>query len=119
MSREKISRIYDAHPLCFRMAVMIECDDGWLDLIEKTLDKLEDLISKLTPQAQEVCYITQIKEKHGFLHIYMNTSSDEMHELLDEAEDKSLEICEVCGNEGEFIKEPYYKRVRCNEHTNY
>jgi hypothetical protein len=43
---------------------------------------------------------SQVKEKYGGLRFYMTSATDEMYDLISEAEHKSEEICEVCGNEG-------------------
>ena len=43
--------------------------------------------------------ILQIKEKWGYLNIYTNFGNDELYKLIDEAEDKSLTVCEDCGSE--------------------
>lgn len=42
----------------------------------------------------------QVKTKYGGLRFYMTHGTDEIFELIDEAEDKSYEICELCGEKG-------------------
>jgi hypothetical protein len=121
MNQERWSRwekILIDHPLCFRNALGFECHDGWLDIIEKALDQLEDLIDEQEEDSREFCHVTQIKEKHGYLHIYMGLATEIMMRIIEKAENESLEICEICGKEGKFIKDWAYKRVRCKEHEN-
>ena len=43
------------------------------------------------------CQITQIKDKFGGLRFYCS-ATDEIFDLVGEAEDKSYHICEVCGS---------------------
>jgi len=46
--------------------------------------------------------ICQVKEKFGGLRFYINSAPDEVRALIREAENKSYEICEVCGEPGEM-----------------
>lgn len=80
-----------------------ECDDGWFDLIYQ-LSK--DIVEKSKNKIQAI----QVKEKFGGLRFYYqwitedNTSLKfhrEIEKLIEEAENKSYKICEICGNPGE------------------
>jgi hypothetical protein len=104
------------------MAWGMECGDGWYDLLDKVLNKL-DYISK-TSGTQVVA--TQIKEKYGTLRFYYDTivTTDlNLDEAIDEiisdvvsaAERKSESICEMCGKWGELYDNGWWK-VRCDEH---
>lgn len=66
--------------------------DGWLGLI-KTL--IEDLIS--LGWDKQTC---QVKQKFGGLRFYINDGSKEIFGKITEAENKSFEICEKCGEPG-------------------
>ena len=75
-----------------------DCPDGWKDLVLDLLDKLKGK-----------CKIAQIKEKFGLLVVYTDPIStdqagfdavNEADKLIDEAQEASSKICEVCGAPG-------------------
>lgn len=68
----------------------MECGDGWFKLIDELSAKLEPL----------GVVAAQVKEKYGGLRFYIHTGSDEAFDLIEEAENKSYEICEQCGEKG-------------------
>jgi len=43
---------------------------------------------------------SQVKEKYGTLSFYMTEGTDQIFDLIHEAEEKSAKICEVCGESG-------------------
>lgn len=67
-----------------------ECGNGWYDLIYKLCKD----VSEVSPETK----IVQVKEKFGELRFYVNSANNKAYELIDEAERKSREICEVCGS---------------------
>lgn len=68
-----------------------ECGDGWFELLKELSEKLEP----------EGVIASQVKEKFGSLRFYlMGGATEEVWDLIDAAESKSLEICEVCGQPG-------------------
>lgn len=69
--------------------------NGWLGMVKSLI---EDLI-KLGWDKQ----ICQVKEKFGGLRFYINSGSDEIHKRIIEAERKSHEVCEKCGEPGKSI----------------
>ena len=69
--------------------------NGWLGLI-KTL--IEDLIQ--LGWNKQIC---QVKEKFGGLRFYINEGSKEIFNKISEAETKSHETCEKCGEPGKSI----------------
>lgn len=69
--------------------------EGWLPIIERTCEKLSEL--DLTEDFEAV----QIKEKFGGLRFYTSYSTEEIHKIIDEAEEEALRTCEVCGENGE------------------
>lgn len=88
--------------MCWGLSV----GDGWYSLIYDLSIKLESLIKKFVaeyPQAHEEDVYpkaSQVKEKFGGLRFYMTSYTDEIRELIDEAERKSFTICEQCGEAG-------------------
>lgn len=91
--------------------------EGWYDLVLE----LDDEISKIYP----LYTIEQIKEKFGGLRYYIGIlpdilpqeQHDEIYRLIHEAEEKSFEICDVCGKTGKTLKiGQYLIATRCEQH---
>jgi hypothetical protein len=110
-----------------------ECGDGWYDLIYSLSAKLEKLIQKFIDDNKgnlvcRWCWKTkfehischnpnngeyeegyprasQVKEKYGILRMYLTTGTDEMFDLIDEAEELSSKTCEICGKKGKLYSD--------------
>jgi hypothetical protein len=81
--------------------------NGWYGIIKELIEK-----SIAAGWDKQIC---QVKEKFGGLRFYINSAPDEVHKLIREAENKSLEICEVCGNPGKQRNDGWIKTL-CEEH---
>lgn len=100
-----------------------QCGDGWFQLLWDLSAKLEPLCiaedakyRKENPEDIGGPYfcVSTVKEKYGTLRVYLHHSTDEMEELLNEAEDRSATVCESCGSAGAYINaEGYWKSTRC------
>ena len=89
------------------MAWGFECGDGWFNLIDELSAKLEPLGAAAV----------QVKEKYGGLRYYCHAptkTATEVFELVNNAEDESLKICELCGRPGETLGGGWLK-TRCEE----
>lgn len=58
--------------------------------------------------------VSQIKEKFGGLRVYMTFATDEMFDIIQDAEDASFEICEMCGAAGRERELSWIKTL-CDE----
>lgn len=76
-----------------------ECGDGWFNLIYNLSEKIETYNKSLSPDVEPI-RATQVKEKYGTLRFYTNYGTDEIFDLIDEAETQSAKICESCGAPG-------------------
>lgn len=111
MSRD-YDELMDKYPLLYRqrndscmhtaMCWGICCGIGWYDLIDEMSETLEEEIKKLSPEMQEACCASQVKEKWGGLRVYLTNGTDRMYDIIEEAEFKSASICELCGSYGEL-----------------
>jgi hypothetical protein len=70
--------------------------NGWLGVVRSLIEDLIEL-----GWDKQIC---QVKEKFGGLRFYINSGSDEIYKKIFEAEMKSNEICEKCGEPGKSIK---------------
>lgn len=109
-------RDYEMTKTC--MCWGFECGDGWFQLIWDLSEKLEALIvqyKKDNPDDDNFPQATQVKEKFGGLRFYMNYETEEIEKLIEEAEVKSEETCEVCGKKG-TIQGGGWLMCLCPEH---
>ena len=58
----------------------------------------------------------QVKEKYGTLRFYMHYSTEEMEDLINEAENVSAKTCETCGQSG-VLRGPGWYFTACDTHA--
>jgi len=93
------------------MAFGFECGRGWLPLVYETLDKIQAIVDRDRLDLE----ITQVKEKYGELRIYTSSYADEIEDIIQEATEKSVTICERCGKEGKRVQVKGWLMTRCDE----
>lgn len=86
--------------------------DGWEPIIRKLSEKLTELINHLP---KEYYYAVQVKEKFASLRFYMSATTEEMLDVIDEAEKESLKTCEYCGKPGEMRSDKFWLKTLCDE----
>jgi len=97
-------------PLC--LLTPISVGRGWLPLVREALAVL--------PAGAE---ILQIKEKFGALRVLTNACSPDVRKALQPIEQRSLQVCEICGaaghlwHDGEPGKPAGWLRTRCHVHA--
>ena len=117
----KILRDYKGDMMQTCMAWGMECDDGWYELLDKCMEKLQyfcDLCFYRSGVEVQVV-ANQIKEKYGTLSFY--TSVYEANEIeqsiiddiVSEAERKSAYTCEVTGEYGTACQRGGWYKVLC------
>ena len=89
----------------------IECGKGWENLYQPILDKIDEI----NKSGEKTIEVTQVKEKFGRLEIYVNKYTDELTELIEDASEKSIHICEECGKPAESFTEGGWIYTLCNE----
>lgn len=87
-----------------------ECSEGWIPLITDLIEKLAEL------DTEKQLRVHQIKEKFGGLRFYINSGTEEMYNLINEAEEKSYHTCEVCGKEGKLREDLGWIKTLCDDH---
>ena len=80
----------------------VECGEGWKSLYQPLIDFVREYNKEHLPDSYIV--INQIKEKFAGLRFYYDAYgvprdiTDKFDEMISEAEYKSFDICERCGN---------------------
>jgi len=100
------------------MVFGFECDDGWYQLIHDLSERLEVEILCLPKEEQSLYRAVQVKEKFGELRFYMISATDQMRKLIEEAEAKSITICESCGSLGVLRVSHGWYFTACEKHSN-
>lgn len=77
----------------------VECGDGWKKLYQPIIDHIEEY----NKENEDKIEIRQIKEKFGGLRIYLSRYTDELRQMIDDAEEQSYYTCEICGK---YITKP-------------
>ena len=82
------------------------CGKGWLILVDEVYDKLPTHLS-----------ITQAYQKWGILMFDINKEDQDFETFLQSIEDKSSEICEICGESGGEVTVDNWIHTRCKAHS--
>ena len=88
--------------------ISIECLDGWFHVIRRLC---EELIMFDQPYGQS--HFVNIKQKYGKLSVSADNFSMDMYEILRYHERKSYNYCEVCGDDGGYLKVKGQHMTRC------
>lgn len=119
----KQSEFYDKYPELFPNAEPrcgFYCDYGWWPLIDTLCSDILSEIKNTDGQPPSVI-IDQIKEKFGSLRFYVdykNTDKnliDRVQSLITKAEEKSKEICEICGASGGQNVYNGWMKIHCKQ----
>jgi len=89
---------------------------GWLGIVDELCTKLEQVLAGMSDSARDGFYAQQVKEKFGGLRFYTTYGNDEIYKLIREAENKSYQTCEVCGEPGERRGEGWIQTL-CEVHN--
>jgi len=95
------------------MAFGLECSDGWYGLIYQLCEEIEKqalLEGVRVPEAR------QVKEKFGELRFYVSGTTSSILDIIEESTDKSITICEICGQPGTTIESRGWLKTRCLKH---
>lgn len=89
----------------------IECGKGWEKLYMPIFEYIENY--NLDKNEENKIQVIQVKEKFGQLRFYTNFVTPELKKLIDNAENKSWDICEMCGTEKYIGNTNHYISVYC------
>lgn len=93
-------------PLLYKHYVGFECGPGWYDILYRLSIKIERILEEVAEARKSVegeewenleMYAVQVKEKYGTLRFYMSCETDDISNLIEQAEALSSQTCENCG----------------------
>lgn len=79
---------------------------GWRSIVMPLIKRAE----------REGVSIHQVKEKFGGLRFYTGPASEDFYREVDEAERKSVTLCEECGEPGKRVTLRGWIKTRCPAH---
>lgn len=144
MNEDKFEQLVRDYPDIFEKAGPIEfsINDGWYNIINVLLlllshpliqakqrlkyrlenpelkgsKSVDELISIVDQEKENLPTLVQIKEKFGGLRFYMDGGTPEMHNYVSFAETMSSVTCESCGAPGKSRNDGWI-RVLCDAHS--
>jgi len=96
------------------MVFGFDCEDGWFKIIWDLSEKINEHLKKL-PEQKYPFEVVQVKEKFASLRYYTNWDTDEISDMIREAEILSQKTCEICGKIGEVRDNGGWLRTLCND----
>lgn len=104
-------------PDMLQKCVEIYIFNGWYNLVKDALQKIKEVAS---PYSINIC---QIKQKFGGLRIYYDDcpkgKKEEIDYIIEQAEKKSFETCEITGKNGEIRSLNGWYVTLCDEEYEY
>lgn len=93
-----------------------EMNDGWQWIVMDMLREIDDYYFDMGRECE--VEIMQSKEKWGYLNAYLWHNSNEeidksLEKIIDKHSSQSMITCEICGAEGELLRDDYWVTVRC------
>lgn len=109
MNKELSNKLKADFPYFKSLRYGIECDDGWDALIRETCSKIME-----HKPSSDFTFL-QIKEKFGGIRMYFTGHAcKEIAQIIDDAEEKSYEICEKCGSDAMLRSDGGWARTLCS-----
>ncbi len=116
----------DGSPQQTAMAWGFAHGDGWFDLVWRLCEQIEPIVlagdadtreweAPLDTTKRPPFEVYQVKEKFGGLRFYTNSHNWAIFDLIQQAEQQSFQICDICGQPGTLRKGSWW-RTRCDEH---
>ncbi len=123
MSPEETKKLLERFPLIYSgyylpeeeslMSRGFQCGDGWFKLIWQLSMEIETQSKALGIDVPQAC---EIKQKMGGLTYRIDSNHPIFSEIISEAAELSLIICEKCGRHGKWMRKPGLLQVLCEKH---
>lgn len=104
------------------MAWGMECDDGWYNLLDSTMSKLDFAVKSFNVAGSPTTFVaSQVKEKFGTLSFYYEADSASdlaksiIRDIVRMSEIESSSTCEVTGVHGSLCVSGGWLKTLCRE----
>lgn len=118
----KILKDFRGDPMHTCMAWGIDVEDGWYNLLDECMEKLQYFCDLCTKDDKEVQVVAdQIKEKFGGLRFYVSVYGADriedqiVEDIISKAERKAVNTCEVTGESGCLCKRGGWMKTLCRQ----
>ena len=89
---------------------------GRFELVRDISMKLEVILQGMSEDDRRSNRAFQVKEKFGGLRFHLHSGTEEMLDLIDEAESLSYKTCEICGSKGHLRNDLSWIATLCEKH---
>jgi len=99
----------DFPEVCPTATPTIDVGEGWFDLVRQLCQELAKIPQEDRPK------LIAVKEKHGTMDILL----DRFHrstQIMIQIEDRSAEVCEICGGSGRIRADLRWIKTLCGKH---
>lgn len=93
----------------------LEIDKGWFNIVEPIFEYIENANKENNEENSPKIEVRQCKEKFGTLRFYTTNATEELNNLIKEAERLSWNTCEVCGKPGKLRHRNYWLKTVCDK----
>lgn len=109
------AELVDKYPKLFTKVKHIECDDGWVPLLDRMFCSIMNYWETewIPEEHRNDLHIEQLKEKFGLCRCYMSVSIPFVEGIVVAIETMSGTICEQCGQPGSRRRGGWIKTL-CN-----
>ncbi len=120
----KYEQLFIKYPKLFSRLKYIECNEGWIDIIDLLCTQIEIINSKY-PDPEQGIFASQVKQKYGGLRFYISSDGvftehqRYVDKLILDAESISYKTCESCGAPAAKVRTSRYSTLcdECNTTT--
>jgi len=100
MTIDLFNQLKEKYSNLLKEVKVIECEDGWYNVLDTLCGKIQKYINdNEEPQTR----FLKIKKLYGTLSIDAFTNGDgSIDDMIEEAEEQSLSVCEFTGKKGEM-----------------
>jgi len=97
MTDKNITKLINRFPSIFNDNFIIECDDGWYDLI---FDLCRDIQHEINNSGCNQVTAVKVKEKFGLLHFVADGGNEVTEAMISKYKKVSGDVCEITGGKG-------------------
>ena len=117
MSGDIVNRLRAEFPELYEHTPSSSVRDGWYEILREMSLKIQDATKTNPPSDSERPKVYEIKEKFGQLRIHVFYSDSDVALAVSEAERRSAETCQDCGDFGSRVCVNGWWMTLCDRHV--